>query len=115
MKKIAKKKLEKVFWVLGITIFVILFISIIFKFGFYLVNDYPAERAATKWAKTDETQEFCMSMMIDENKSVAYFHYNCKSWKVLRGIKDCNGQYYVFLNKLNNKWVVNESSKAVIW
>jgi len=63
-----------------------------------------------------EGEDYCCSDMIDENKGVAFINYDCIPVnRVTKGIKECKGRYYIFANKINGKWIVDEDSKQVIW
>ena len=93
-----------------------------FAFLFYSIYSYIAdgsfaiERESERWAKKLGNQYYLFSSPIDEYKGVASIGYDCKPInKVTKGIQRCKGRYYIFLNKINNKWVVNESSKTIIW
>lgn len=81
----------------------------------YTTNNYLLEKAIKNWDKLDDSQEFFRVNLIDEKTGVAFVNYECKSKRILKGIKKCKRQYYVFINLVKDEWVVNESSKKIIW
>ena len=94
------------------------FLAVLLAFyGLYssAVNEYPLEKAIKNWDKLDDSQEFFRVKLIDEKTGIAFVNYKCESRKILRGIKRCDGQYYIFINLMEDKWTVNESSKKAIW
>jgi hypothetical protein len=100
-----EKIMQKLVLLLGISVFLLLFYSIYLdiKDGSFVV-----ESAAKKYAKSNEQENYCCSNVINQEKAVAFIGYDCARIK-------CNGRYYVFLNKINGKWAVDESTKKIIW
>ncbi|MBI2661732.1 hypothetical protein HYX09_05725 [Candidatus Woesearchaeota archaeon] len=49
-------------------------------------------------------------------RGVAFINYDCTPIKrVIKGIKECKGRYYIFANKVNGRWIADEDSKQIIW
>ena len=116
-KKPKTKMWEKVlpFIGIGIGIFSIFALS---YFIYLNIKDgsFAAQFASERWAKSQENEQSCCSRMMDNDTFVAFIKYDCTPInKITKGIQNCKGEYYVFLNKINGKWVVNESTKSVIW
>ena len=79
-----------------------------------VIEKYPLEKAAKK-LELKEDEDFCRVELINNKTAIAFFKYDCKSMRVLKGIKKCKGEYYIFINKIIDKWIVNESSKKIMW
>lgn len=74
-------------------------------------NISPIERAVKNWLSGDVSQELCGSpKLLEDTRAVATVNDACVPWPVLRGIKDCEGRYAVFVEKIGDEWVVDESS-----
>ena len=79
-------------------------------------GSFAVERAADRWADSQGQEEYCRSTVIDENTAVAFINYDCRPInRITKGIKDCKGQYYIFLDKIDGRWTIDESSRQVIW
>ena len=118
VQKMIKKKNKKLEKIGIIILFSMGFLTLLLAFyGLfsYAIKNYPLERAIKHWDKINDSQEFLMVNLIDENRGIAFVNYNCKSGKILKGVKKCKGEYYIFINKINDEWIVNESSKTIIW
>lgn len=110
-----KKKFKNVLIVSSISIGFLAMLLALYGLLSYAINNYPLEKAIKNWDKINEDQEFLRMGLIDEKTGVAFVNYGCESKRILKGIKKCKGQYYIFLNKIEDVWVVNESSKKIIW
>lgn len=71
---------------------------------YLLVEEYPIKQAVKPIISDDE---FCSYHIINDSSDVVFIN-TMENKKFI-------GKYYMFLNKVDNKWVVNESSKTVIW
>ena len=113
------KRLKKKFMsILPITSILLGFLTLLlalYGLSSHLINEYPLEKAIKNWDKVNEDQEFLRVELIDEKTGVAFVNHGCESKRILKGIKKCKGQYYIFLNRIEDVWVVNESSKKIIW
>ena len=107
------KKFEKVGLKISLVLGVLTLLIVLYALVYDLEHKFPIERAVKKWMP--EGQELSRAKWVNEKIGVAFINYDCKSMKVLEGIKRCNGQYYVFVDKVGDAWVVNELSKAIIW
>jgi len=74
---------------------------------FYLNGTFSIEDVVKEWIKSPE--RFFRSQIISENRGVAFIEYDCVTKR------DCRGQYLLFIDKIEDKWIVNESSKKVLW
>ena len=70
----------------------------------YSIKYYPLERAIKGYIS--ENEEYCGIDLINKDKGIGFICYNCSK---------CKGEYYIFINKINGKWIINESSKTIIW
>ena len=107
MKK--KQKLwEKVlgYFAITITVFTLIFVIYTF-FNMYQGGSFSLEKTATKLVQPSE--QFSHSKIIGKSKGIAFIDYNC----VTR--KECQGQYIIAFDRVNKTWVLNESSKNVLW
>lgn len=110
-----KKKFESILPIAGISLGLLTILLALYGLFLSVTNEYPLEKAIKNWDKINEDQEFFRVKLIDEKTGVAFVNYGCESKRVLKGIKKCKGQYYIFLNRIDDVWVVNESSKRIIW
>ena len=110
-----KKKFKNVLIVSSISLGFLAMLLALYGLLSYAINNYPLEKAIKNWDKINEDHEFLRVKLINEKTGVAFVNYDCKSKGLLKGIKKCYGQYYIFLNKIEDVWVVNGSSKRIIW
>lgn len=110
-----KKKFENILLISSILMGFLALMLAFYGLVSYGIKNYPLERAIKNWDKMNEDQEFLKVKLIDEKTGVAFIEYNCVSKNIFRGIKKCNGEYYIFINQINGEWIVNESSKTIIW
>ena len=93
-----------------------IFMMIYVLFNHILDGSLAVEHKAKKWIGKSDSQEYCSSQIIEENKAIAFINYDCTPInKITKGIKNCNGKYYIFINKIDNKWIIDETSKTIIW
>ena len=97
-----KKKFKKVLLIFPILLGFLALLLALYGLLSYIFNYYPLEKAIKNWDKIDEDQEFLRMELIDEKTGVAFVNYNCKSGKILKGVKKCNGEYYIFINKISS-------------
>ncbi len=110
-----KKKFESILPIAGFSLGLLTILLALYGLFLSITNEYPLEKAIKNWDKMDDDQEFHMAKLINEKTGVAFVNYNCKSGKILKGVKKCKGQYYVFINLIKDEWIVNESSKTILW
>lgn len=88
-------------------LFVALLIMLWVGYSHFKDGTFSVELVVEKWVQAPERYEH--SQIINENKGVAFINYNCITKSA------CRGQYIIFIDKINGNWVVNESSKKVLW
>lgn len=121
IKKLRKKPKEGRFERVMPAIAICLGIVCIFALSYAIYSSikdgtFAAQFAAERWVRGHEDEMFCSSMNVDNDTFAAFIKYDCMPInRITRGIKNCNGEYYVFLDKINGKWVVNEQSKTILW
>lgn len=63
-----------------------------------------------------ENELFCNSLVIAENKGVGFIKYDCaNTHSFAKAFNKCNGQYLVFAERVDGKWVVDPNSKNILW
>ena len=108
-----KMNFEKTFAIIGIIITGLTLILLIFAL-FNNLDKFKAEKILKKTLTEDEN--YCCSYEIDENKTGVTVGYDCTPInKVTKGIKKCTGMYSIVLNKINNIWTINQTSKTIMW
>ncbi|MEK6937603.1 MAG: hypothetical protein AABX04_01025 [Nanoarchaeota archaeon] len=108
MKKKKRSLVNKIGPYTGIVLTALTLILVIgAMIHFYLNGTFSIEDAAKEWIKSPE--RYFRSQIISENRGVAFIEYNCVTKR------DCRGQYLIFIDKVGDKWIVNESSKKVLW
>lgn len=106
VKTMKKKQLDKLWVCLVIVLFMTGTIGVIYLIYSNIHNNgFIIEFVAKKWVPASE--QYCHSQPISADKAVAFINYNC--------VKHCLGQYIIFIDKIDGEWVVNESSKKVLW
>ena len=100
---------------------VLIFVIPAVIYGFYtaghqVYRTWSLEHAAQDYVGSDETLQFMNVERINDYVGIAFIRYNCVSnHKILRGLKDCNGQFYIYLNRIDGEWRINEASKHAVW
>ncbi len=77
------------------------------------IHKQPIKNALNDYIGESETEAWEFFNEISENKAAAVIGYNCSSNPFHE--LSCNRQYYIFLNKVGNKWIVDKNSKRVMW
>ncbi len=111
-----KKKQLEILKEIGLYFFLILTCLVMFYVGYLMYESYrdgtiTIENISGKFAKEHSGEKYSHSSPINEEEGIAFIDYNCADTFVW----DCHGQYYVFLNKIDGHWQINESSKTIIW
>jgi len=88
---------------------VILFILILLTVDRITSGAAACELTVKKAVSNDE--KYLRSHVINVTTCVGFIEYGCPDKKILR---DCKGLYYVFVNRVDDKWVV-ENDKHTIW
>ena len=114
MINVVKTKIEGRLGTIAFVIGLLVLLFLFYTLTNHLIKNYPMERAIERWISNDH--KFYSVKLIKEKKAVSFVGYDCKSInRITRGITRCSGEYYIFIDKINDKWVVNESSKVIIW
>ena len=112
-KKPDRLRIISVFIGLGILIITLVILTL---FTYSSINDGSLSLETAAKDIVGQNEEVFSSKVIGQDHGVAFIDYNCRRTDTfIKGFKECAGRYYVFLNRVNNKWVVNESSKTIIW
>ena len=115
MKPETEKKIERTMKIVGLCVMSVVLLVLVYKiYGIVSSGGFSLESTLKKAAGNGE--QYCRSNIINETTGIGFINYDCKPInRITKGIQRCKGQYYVFVHRLNGIWVVNESSKTLIW
>jgi len=100
--------LEKIATYIAIaSLIVVIIVSSYRIYNIFASGGYSLENTAKDGVTAPD--QFSYSQVVAPGKSVAFIDYNCVSKN------NCKGQYLLSFNRIDNQWVVNESSKVVLW
>lgn len=115
MKKSKEKIKDVITWIFVVLAMVLAIVTI--AYWVYdvpkQIHKQPIKNALNEYIGDSKTEAWEFFNEIDENKAAAVIGYNCSN-NAFHELS-CNRQYYIFLNKVGDKWIVDKKSKKVMW
>ena len=79
-----------------------------------LLTDFPSNGPIKDWLKENGGGEIYQKEFIDKTTMMVRVTDGCK-FNLFGRTERCKWEYFIFTNKIGDEWVLNESSKVVIY
>ena len=110
--RIKGKRFDKIMEKITIAIMIlagIVLIGAFFMLGKLIIYESPINRQIYK--QLNSTEDFCKLQHINENRVLVFVDFDCQRFHFPR----CDREYMIYADKHDGKWLLNQSTKVVLW
>ena len=108
------KKFDNWLGGIGIVLVLICAVLVILSGVQHLKSVVPVQKAIKNWG-LEENESICGITLINPDFATIAISKCEKNFPGLRSETPCSQKYYIYLNKIDGEWVVDENSKIWIW